>query len=195
MSSVWHGEGSDSIAGDRLRPFLSTNERPIWAGGPQRGIVLQSTDLLQVPIGLFFLAFALFWEYSVLSIPRGAPTVFALWGLIFVVVGLYLAVGRFFYDALLRSRTSYGLTNHRVLILTALGPARLVSRDLENLGPVTVVERPDRRGTITFGTPVSTSWLAWSRNTAAQTPMFGMIPDVQGVATKIREAERAARAG
>jgi hypothetical protein len=195
MKSIEDSGGSDSIAGERLRPFVGPNERLMWAGRPQQGIVLQSSDLLQIPFGLFFLAFALFWEYSVLSIPGGAPTIAALWGLPFVAAGLYLAVGRFFYDALLRSRTSYGLTNHRVLILTALGPARLVSRDLENLGPVTVVERPDRRGTITFGTPVSTSWLAWSRNTAAQTPMFGMIPDVQGVATKIREAERAARAG
>jgi hypothetical protein len=119
MTAIWQGGGSDSIAGERLGPFLGPNERLIWVGRPKAGVILQSTDLLQIPFGLFFLAFALFWEFLALSSSRGAPTFFAFWGLPFIAVGLYVAIGRFFYDSLRRSRTFYGLTNQRVLILRA----------------------------------------------------------------------------
>jgi hypothetical protein len=40
-----------------------------------------------------------------------------LWGVPFVVIGQYMIWGRFLYDAWLKPRTYYGITNRRVLIL------------------------------------------------------------------------------
>ena len=40
-----------------------------------------------------------------------------LWGVPFVVIGQYMIWGRFLYDAWLKRRTYYGITNRWVLIL------------------------------------------------------------------------------
>jgi hypothetical protein len=39
-----------------------------------------------------------------------------LWGVPFVVIGQYMIWGRFLYDAWLKPRTYYGITNRRVLM-------------------------------------------------------------------------------
>ena len=46
-----------------------------------------------------------------------AAAVMVLWGVPFVVIGQYMVWGRFLYDAWLKPRTYYGITNRRVLIL------------------------------------------------------------------------------
>jgi len=40
----------------------------------------------------------------------GAPPFFLLWGIPFLIVGAYITVGCFFYDAWQRGRTAYGVT-------------------------------------------------------------------------------------
>jgi hypothetical protein len=78
-------------------------------------------------MGAVFLGFSLLWTGLMLSFlpeawgtPEGSEfwllILFCLFGLPFVVVGLYETIGHFFYDARIRARTRYALTNRRALI-------------------------------------------------------------------------------
>src|SRR4051812_19863506 len=94
---------------------LSTGEELVWSGRPRAGIRLSGPDLFLIPFSLVWCGFAVFWEKSVLGM--GAPGFFPLFGLVFVVVGLYLVFGRFIADAIRRGKTFYGLTPRRAIIV------------------------------------------------------------------------------
>jgi hypothetical protein len=60
--------------------------------------------------------FAIFWEASVLANHHARNTIlFPLWGTPFVLVGLYLIVGRFFVRHWKLSHTTYAVTDRRAL--------------------------------------------------------------------------------
>ena len=79
---------------------------------------------------------------------RSAPLFFSLSGIPFVLIGAHLVVGRFFADSWQRSRTWYGLTDQRVVILNSRGVRSIA---LGALGGIALREREDRSGTIVFG--------------------------------------------
>src|SRR3954468_4100943 len=106
-----------SWSGDVASPIgreLARDERILWSGQPRQGLTLRAGDVLMIPFSLFWCGFAVFWEWSVLH--SGAPGLFALWGLPFIGMGIYLVVGRFFAESWQRARTYYAVTSERVLI-------------------------------------------------------------------------------
>jgi len=93
--------------------------------------------------------FALFWEGGVLH--ADAPLVFKLWGIPFVLVGLYISFGRFVVDAKKRAATVYAVTDRRVLIITRFFGKKVVTLLRSRLPEISVSEHRDGRGTLTFG--------------------------------------------
>jgi hypothetical protein len=179
-----------------LAEELDEGETLLWVGRPMPGVYTTPQDMFTIPFSLLWTAFACFWEYSVFSSPK-SPIIMELWGLPFVAVGLYMIVGRFFYDAWRRERLYYGLTERR-LILLMNGRARQVASIDLSLVALSTAERGDGTGTITIGGvgvvsgPAAAifsgaSWPNQGRNTIAQ-PALLRISTVRAVATKIREA-------
>ena len=174
-----------------LRSQLGPNEKLLWSGQPRGGIRLRPSDALLIPFSLMWGGFAIFWEYSVLT--TGAPGFFGLWGIPFVLVGLYLIAGRFFYDAWARDHTSYGITDQRVLIVSGGFHRSIKSLSLRTLSEVASNERSDGSGTITFGPSLGlygwlagSDWPMWGRNTQ---PAFEMIENVRAVEGTLRDAQ------
>ena len=97
-----------------ISQYLTKGESLKWSGVPRQGLVFRPSDALMVPFSVFWAGFAVFWEASVLK--DGAPTFFALWGIPFVLMGLYITVGRFFHDAMRRAKIEYGVTDQRIII-------------------------------------------------------------------------------
>jgi hypothetical protein len=89
----------DFKAEQMLSGELARDERLLWSGRPRQGLQLRPADWYLVPFSLMWGGFALFWEYVVISEAKGAPTILALWGIPFVVIGLYLMIGRLFADS------------------------------------------------------------------------------------------------
>jgi len=169
---------------------LSTGEALIWSGRPRTGIRFTGADAFLIPFSLVWCGFAVFWEKSVLT--RGGPDFFPLFGLVFVVVGLYIVGGRFIADAIRRGKTFYGLTPRRAIIVSGVFNRQVNSIDLGSLAELSVSERSDRSGTISLGAS-SRVWGAgmmgpsWPGAARYLPPAFEMIEDVKAVYEKIRE--------
>lgn len=125
---------------------MLSNERILWEGRPSAGIVFRPIELFLVPLSLFWAGFAFFWNYQVWT--SNAPLSFAIFGIPFLVAGFYVTIGRFLLDIWVRSRTSYRLTNRRVIVLRGGRPSR--SLDLLHLPALELVERGNGNGTIRF---------------------------------------------
>jgi hypothetical protein len=173
---------------------LGSRERLLWAGKPRQGLVFRPSDTFLIPFSLLWGGFAFFWEYSVLT--GGAPLFFALWGIPFVLVGSHFIVGRFLVDMRQRAKTVYGLTNERLLIISGLFTRNVKSLNLRTLADVSLTERPDGSGTITFGqgNPYS-SWfqgMGWWPGMPAGAPAFELVPRAKEIYEAIRNAQRTA---
>jgi len=175
-----------------VRFELAKGERLLWSGVPRQGVLFRPSDALMIPFSLLWAGFAVFWELSVIR--DGAPFFFALWGIPFILVGAYITVGRFFGDARRRSNTAYGLTNERIIISSGIFRPALKSLTLRTLSDLTLNQRSDGSGTITFG-PTSpftalNGGLDWPG--MPRPPAFEFIPNAKQVYDMIREAQREA---
>ena len=175
---------------ENFKTLLLPDETIVWSDRPRQGIMFVPRDALLIPFSLLWGGFAIFWESSVLS--AKAPASFKLFGVPFVLVGLFMIVGRFFLDAWLRSNTAYALTERRVLILR-WGPwSSFKAIRLDRLPEATLNEGTNGRGTIRFGEQGSLwggrsgsagSWIA----SLDPTPQLLSIPDVRKVFALIQQ--------
>ena len=138
---------------EKLRPDLLPGERIVWTGRPMPGRLFTASDVFLVPFSLLWGGFALYWEASVLGLGGGrhASGFFVLWGVPFVLIGIYSIAGRFFYKACRNRRTVYAITDRRLLVLTSTFGRRVQSAFLGTLPGVSTSMGSDGVGTITVG--------------------------------------------
>ena len=170
---------------------LEPGERLLWSGVPRQGLVLRANDWFLIPLSVLWGGFAIVWTVGAAS--SRAPVWFWLWGVPFVLVGLYLIFGRFFVSALQRSRTAYGLTDRRLLIVSGLRSQSVKSVPLKTVSDLSLTEKGDGTGSITFG-PVHpmVKWFAgtaWPGADDLASPSFELIPGAKSVYNRIRSAQ------
>jgi hypothetical protein len=139
-------------AGAGVSKWLQPDERILWRGSPDASVIFAPQDLYVVPVSILWLGFALFWEHGVIH----QGTVFAeIWGIPFVLLGLYVLFGRFVAKAWSRRRTFYAVTNRRAVRITDHG------QSLRQVPVTTTMEthrsRDARHGTAT--------WMLWANGT------------------------------
>jgi hypothetical protein len=179
---------------------LGSDETLLWAAQPKQGIVFRSSDIFLIPFSLLWGGFAIFWEIMALSVffgaeerpPAGFAIIFPLWGIPFVIVGLYMMFGRFLVDSKRRAKTFYGLTNQRIIVVSGLMSRKVKSMNLRTLSDISLTEKSDGTGTITFGPSHPMSWwfggASWP-GAPQSNPSFEMIEDAKGVYDNIRIAQ------
>jgi Bacterial PH domain len=193
--------------GSPLDAMLDPGERLLWSGQPKQGVRLQAGDVFLIPFSLMWGGFALFWEAGVLGLihldskrPANHPPIFmAVFGIPFVVIGLYMIFGRFFFDAASRKRTWYGITDRRLIILKSLFGTKILSYDYATLTNLNLVERGDRSGDVLFGASGfggtanfgGASWPQSNRNVAV--PGFYLLPGAREVYNQIRSVQQQAK--
>jgi hypothetical protein len=109
-------------------------------------------------------------------------------------MGLYMIGGRFFVDAWQRSKTYYGLTSERVIIVSGLFSRKVQSLRLRSLSDISFVEGKHGVGTITFGpaAPWGPGTRAWPGTMRTLTPSFESIPGARTVFDQIRGIQQVA---
>ena len=177
---------------DKFRDELNPGERIIWSGQPQQGLMLRPSDTLMIPFSLIWGGFAIFWEFSVVSM---GVSFFMLWGIPFVLVGLYMIVGRFFFGSMQRGKTYYALTNERVIIISGVVSQNTKTLDIKKLPEINISTKSDGKGTIIFGALHPMAWMYsgsgfpnMGRYNIA--PSFEMIDDAKTVYQHLKSLQR-----
>jgi hypothetical protein len=180
-----------------LESQLVPGEWLLWSGQPSQGFLLRAADAYLIPFSLLWAGFAVFWEVRVFS--TDLSFIFMLWGVPFILVGLYITVGRFFIDARQRSKTYYGVTNERLIIVSGLLSRKVESLNLRALKDISLNEKSNGGGTITFGAinPMSRwtggrSFPGWGKRF---TPSFELEWEAKRVYEIIRNAQRQSASG
>lgn len=132
-----------------LRAELRDGETLLWSGQPRQGVWLRPTDILLIPFSILWCGFAVFWT----AMAASTGGIFALFGVPFVAMGLMFVFGRFIVDAAARSRTIYGLTQTRLIVLKTGARRSVTSTQRNDLGSVSLNEGRGGRGTVLYGTP------------------------------------------
>lgn len=175
-----------------FRTELQPNEKTLWVGQPKPGLALKSSDAILIPFSLFWSGFAFTWEIIVL---RQGITFMALFGVPFVLVGIYLLIGRFFFDAIRRKHTSYALTQKRIIIKSGIFNKTNQSILLSPNLMVSYTEKRNRIGSIVlrnqaFGAGMTTN-NSWPTNNKEQTaPTLEMIHEAAKIYRQIIELQQ-----
>ena len=179
-------------ATQEINKELSRSEKLLWSGAPKRGVMFRGADIFLIPFSILWCGFAIFWELT--AVAGKAPFFFKLWGIPFVVVGLYFVFGRFFVEAKQRSKTIYCLTSERIIIISGVFSKKVKSINLKNLSEVSLSEKSDNSGTITFGSgnPLYSmfSGMSWPGMSQRMPPSFEMIQNAKTVHEMIRNAQK-----
>lgn len=171
-----------------LRPHLENDESLLWTGKPKTGIVFRTADIFLVPFSIFWCGFAVFWV--VMASQAG---IFALFGVPFVVVGLFFVFGRFIIDAKQRKNTTYGLTEDRIIIKSGITSQKIKSLNIRTLSDIEYSEKSDGSGTISFGP--KNPMMIWGNGMnwwpgMKTNPQLELIPNVRKVYGQIIELQR-----
>jgi hypothetical protein len=185
----------DKVFENEIHDQLTAGEKLLWSGRPAQGLRLHQGDVMAIPYSVLWLAFSVYWVITVGSM--GVAPFYLLFGMVFVVIGLYLLLGRFCLDAARRKNTLYAVTNQRVIIISGIATQSTKSLSIDTLSDVSLTEHANGTGTIYFG--AVPNWFYWQRSitwpgyASAMVPSFELIENPQSVFDTIREAQREAR--
>jgi len=138
---------SETIISRELLP----DERILWCGQPSRKKLFTKADIFMVPFSIFWCGFAIFWTVTAMM---DAGLEFGAFGLLFVFVGLYVTVGRFFVKQLTKKYTYYALTDRRALtvqIFTNGNRKKIYAVHLPNVPQASITTDQNGVGSIIFG--------------------------------------------
>jgi uncharacterized membrane protein len=186
---------------DTVEQHLSSAERIEWVGRPDPAKHFTRGDVFLVPFSIMWGGFSIFWEASAIS--GGAGPFFALWGIPFVVIGLYFIFGRFIYKARRKRRTIYAVTNRRVMtIVKGRHDESVEATYLRSIPNISTSAVSNGDGSVEFGlsSPMTGSYgnsgmEFFARGQMASSGVsFYDIEDPRGVADlveRLRDADRA----
>lgn len=184
-----------------LTPHLHPGEHILWAGRPKQGFALRALDLWVVPFMLCWLTGAV--TTGVLELRQeGSDSL--VYSIPFVLFGVWFLFSRFWFDAKLRGRTFYGLTDRRAIIVTYWLRQQIRSVYLKELIELQFTYRSDGTGTLEFFTSLggfnrlrkmgynrSSSWWPFSPRFLIP-PAFEMIAEPRAVQKLILETKEKA---
>lgn len=168
---------------DVFRDKLLDGEEVVWSGQPGQGIIWAGRDAIMVPFSLMWGGFAVFLETKAVS-NEDAPFLMKLWGVPFVLAGIYITFGRFVVDAYIRKGLYYAVTNQRILIMRSRPFYSFLTLSIDRLPELRITQSSTCQGTIYFGAQYQTSgrpgFGSWTLSLES-TPKFLAIDNAQDV--------------
>jgi hypothetical protein len=127
---------------------LLPGERVLWAGEPVQRPLYVAADGVIAPAGLI-LAVAALW-FLLAKQPSGGAMAGAV---VVLVIGCYGAVGRSAVRYLALGRTTYAVTDSRIIARSGLFRQKERSSELAGLAEPVLKPGPSRTGTLSFAGP------------------------------------------
>ena len=181
---------------------LQSGEKLLWQGQPAIGIKLRKRDLRSI---LFTFAGATLAYFFFSQNPFFAGHKFKIYDTEYDVIFLLVVTLSAFslmqifiimliFDPLRRSRTRYGLTNERAMIISGVIIKNVKSINYKNITDVNFTEKSDGSGNIEFGEPVKVFGKKFyginNLNYRAPINGFELIPNVRNVESTLRTAQK-----
>lgn len=132
-----------------LAGYLQPGEQVLWTGRPDPRVELGGSEVVVVSSGIAFIGIAVIWEIGA-GLLGGAPWYFLLFGLMFIAVGVYMAIGWPVRVRYVRAHTRYVVTDRRAIALTPRAVTDCPLRDQ----PVVVHRGRSGRATVDIGSPM-----------------------------------------
>jgi hypothetical protein len=157
---------------------LAADEQLVWWDRPEPSLFARRELNFGVLFGAFFLLFALFW----MSMAWQAPGVFFVFGVPFVLFGLWMASTplRAYWDA---SAMLFALTDKRALILTG---SKAAARPLEHVEYVETESFADGSGHVLFiNEAASFSPWTWNMQPMMRKSGFIAVADAERVGSEM----------
>ena len=135
---------------NQIKNQLTPDEKIIWEGKPdKKSFLFMGPSWFIIPFTFLWFGFALFWEIT--AWVSGAPTFFLLFGGLFVAMGFYIAIGRFFVAGKEYDNLYYVLTDKRALIQQGISNLEFQSVDLKKVSDIELHLKSTGKGDIVFG--------------------------------------------
>jgi Bacterial PH domain len=176
------------ISSEALQQEIASGERVLWSGPPAGGIRFESESLSRSAFGLVFFGFSVFWIHGAWNQSNSSSTqstIFALFGIPFVLIGFYNFVGHFFWSAISRKYTEYAVTTQRVIVFSGVFSRTTKSIEYRKIPTIACSEKSDGSGTIQFGEPKAVNA---GEGVAYVATKIEAVPDVRTVYNIIRKA-------
>jgi hypothetical protein len=144
------------IASQDIQKELTLGERVLWTGRPLGGLRFGNRNPFEALLGIFFFGFAVLWIYGASgAMKSGNPEgiFFPLFGIPFLLIGAYVAFGRYFLEAYVRKYVEYAVTDQRVIIRSGIFSRSTQSIDYRKQPTINLTEKSNKTGTIRFGDP------------------------------------------
>ncbi len=148
------GNGAGDRGGDSWAHYLDQDEALLWQGAPSGAVRLRGNDLMVVAVGGFFVLFSVVWIGLAVAIgpQSGAEAFFPLFGVPFLLIGLLVMVGGPRWNARVRRRTRYALTDRRAIVARSAWGRSLKSYPIDE--DTRIDYRPGPEATIYFAEEV-----------------------------------------
>ncbi|UFS59541.1 hypothetical protein [Subtercola endophyticus] len=186
---------------DLVTKELHPGEIVRWTGSGDPGVLFTRADFLLVPFSLLWGGFAIFWETQ--AVTENSGPLFLVFGGAFVLVGLYLIVGRFFTKAYRKRTTAYAVTDRRAFLTdgrrvveTGLAVADRTTTWAQDRRHVSVVWNNNRQGTRNFFNSRRAPWPGNTGTDGIGSPMLMAFYDVQdgdALLAALNESQRTER--
>lgn len=177
----------------RILPLLRHGERLLWVGQPDPKVRFTGADAFLVPFSILWGGFAVVWE--ALAITRTQSPLFIIWGIPFVLVGLYFIFGRFIVKKGRKIATAYGLTDNRAIVCT--GNRSVADTPVRAMPTKVDKSRDGQHVTVTFGYQGAMGLFGMYQNTGLDLLSLGLgqnvaffdVPDTAGLLMALHQVQ------
>jgi hypothetical protein len=154
----------------RILPLLRQSEQLLWVGQPDPRVRFTGADAFLGPFSLLWGGFAVVW--GVMAITNVRQSLFIVWGIPFVLVGLYFIFGRFIVKRRRKLATVYGLTTSRAIVCT--GERSVADSPVAGMPTKVDRSRDGRHVSVTFGYQGLMGFVGMYQNTGLDFFSLGM---------------------
>jgi hypothetical protein len=145
------------VTAGALERKLKPGEQILWRGRPDPKRHFTRGEVIRIPFSVLWAALMVSIGFSAV---QGGSHYLKLLCVPFVLAALYVTIGRFWWQARVKRRTTYAITDRRVIVAVEGSSRRTRSIRLNRLPPVNPVVRSDGSGDIVFGTMSLPEWIS-----------------------------------